>query len=63
MSENYHRDREQTQDQTVIGWTPGEDKASAQKKRELMLRVLVYGLGALFVCTLLFGAIAAWYYL
>ena len=63
MSQNYHRDREDTQDQTVIGWTPGEDKASTQKKQELMLRVLVYGLGALFVCTLLLGAIAAWYYL
>ena len=63
MSQNFHRDREETQDQTVIGWNPGEDKAGAQKKQELLLRVLVYGLGALFVCTLLFGAIAAYFYL
>lgn len=62
MSQDYHRDRQETEDQTVIGWTPGEDKASAQKKREMMLRMLVYGLGALFVCTLLAVALAAWYY-
>ena len=59
MSQDYHRDREQTQDQTVIGWTPGEDKTSAQKRRELFLRVLVYGLGVLFVCVLLSIAVAA----
>jgi hypothetical protein len=62
MSQDYHRDRQETQDQTVIGWTPGEDKTSAEKRRELVLRVLVYGLGALFVCVLLSIAVAAWFY-
>jgi hypothetical protein len=62
MSQDYHRDRQETQDQTVIGWTPGEDKTSAEKRRELVLRVLVYGLGVLFVCVLLSIAVAAWFY-
>ena len=62
MSQNTHRDRENTQDQTVIGWTPGEDNTSAQKRREMLLRLLVYGLGALFVCSLFTIAVAAWYF-
>ena len=62
MSQDYHRDREETEQQTVIGWTPGEDKASAQKKREMMLRMLVYGLGGLIVCTLLSVGLAIYYF-
>jgi hypothetical protein len=66
MSQNYtpgpadpggRRGREETS----VGWVPGQHSDAATKSRETKLRLLVIGIGLLFLCIVVTLAIVAYY--